>query len=133
MAGAGAAELAAQGAALEEEPPPGGGEEEWRDWAGLPEHVLVQIPVALVARTEAAWAAQLKNTWLDEEYIQEKMAQRQTDGNCPFFVFAMVQGVAEGAAQGRGPAAHPGGVGRGHAGAGGAGEVGAGGGVPQGD
>ena len=29
----------------------------WRDWAGLPEDLLVKVAGALVAQTEAAWAA----------------------------------------------------------------------------
>ena len=31
--------------------------EEWRDWAGLPEHLLMKVAGKLVARTEAGWAA----------------------------------------------------------------------------
>ena len=58
------------------------------------------------------------------------LAKRRARRQLPLVrVRAGVQGVAEGPAQGRGPTAHPGGVGRGPAGAGGAGEVGAGGGA----
>ena len=65
--------------------------EDLRDWAGLPEHVLVKVAGKLVAQTEAGWAVQLKEWggYWTEERIQEKMAKRKSDGNC-LFVFARV-------------------------------------------
>ena len=96
--------------------------------------VLGKVVETLIAQDEARWAAALKqrNPNWTEEQIQEAMAQRKRDGNC-LFVFAMVckPWREGGPAEDRGPAAHPGGVGRGPAGVGGAGEVGAGGGAPQ--
>ena len=68
------------------------GDEEWRDWAGLPEDLLMKVAGKLVARTEAGWAAQLKKEhprYWTEERIQAVMAERQRDGNC-LFVFALV-------------------------------------------
>ena len=67
-------------------------EEEWRDWAGLPEDLLVKVAGKLVAQTEAGWAARLKemnpDSWAEEK-IQERMAERERDGNC-LFIFALV-------------------------------------------
>ena len=34
--------------------------EDWRDWTGLPADVLAKVAEALVAQTEAAWAARLQ-------------------------------------------------------------------------
>ena len=64
--------------------------EEWRDWAGLPEHLLMKVAGKLVARTEAGWAAWCKGVpgWTEEE-IQAVMTRRKRDGNC-LFVFARV-------------------------------------------
>ena len=73
-----------------------GGPGVWRDWGnrfggGLPEQVLAKVAEKVVAQTEAAWAAWLKERYnYSEECIQEEMAKRQRDGNCPFFVFARV-------------------------------------------
>ena len=66
-------------------------EEERRDWAGLPEELLVKVAGTLVAQTEAGWAAHLKECkpWMSEEEIQKEMAKRKRDGNC-LFVFARV-------------------------------------------
>ena len=62
----------------------------WRDWAGgLPDQVLEKVASALVAQTEAGWAAQLKERGNSEGYIQQVMARRKRDGNC-LFVFARV-------------------------------------------
>ena len=71
-----------------------GGPEVWRDWGnafgeGLPDEVLAKIGTALVAQTEAGWAADLKDMGNSEEEIQEEMAKRKRDGNC-LFVFALV-------------------------------------------
>ena len=64
--------------------------EEWRDWAGgLPAGVLGKVASTLVAQTEAARAAYLKEWGWSEEDIQEAMAERKRDGNC-LFVFALV-------------------------------------------
>ena len=68
------------------------------DWAGLPEHLLMKVATKHVAQTEAGWAACLKRMgWspklrkfgMDEEEVQEQMAERKRDGNC-LFVFALV-------------------------------------------
>ena len=74
-----------------------GGPGVWRDWGnriggGLPEQVLAKVAEKVVAQTEAAWAAWLKKDLphLTEERIQEKLAVRKREGNCPLFVFAMV-------------------------------------------
>ena len=66
--------------------------EDWRDWAGgLPDEVLATVAGKVVAQTEAGWAAQLKERYNhSEEMIQEEMAWRKSNGNCPFFVFARV-------------------------------------------
>ena len=62
-----------------------------RDWAGgLPDEVLETVARKVVAQTEAGWAAQLKQWGRSEEKIQEEMAKRKRDGNCPLFVFARV-------------------------------------------
>ena len=82
--GAGARDPEAPGAAGGVDP------EELRDWAGLPEDLLVKVASMLVAQTEAGWAARLKEMYWNEALIQKKMAKRQRDGNCPFFVFARV-------------------------------------------
>ena len=71
--------------------------EEWRDWAGLPEVLLVKVAKSLVAQNEAGWAAWLKSDsslrsgvrYRTEQDIQRHMDNRQRDGNC-LFVFAMV-------------------------------------------
>ena len=67
--------------------------DERRDWAGgLPDEVLGKVASALVAQTEAGWAAHLKRDdpiYWTEERLQEEMAQRKRDGNC-LLVFAMV-------------------------------------------
>ena len=63
----------------------------WRDWArGLPEEVLGKVVEKVVARTEAGFAAFLKQVlgWRDKK-IQERMAKRERDGNC-LFLFARV-------------------------------------------
>ena len=91
MAGGGAgAEQGSQGP----EPPGttgGGGPRAGPDWArGLPDLVLEKVAATLVAQTEAGWAARLKEWGHSEEYIQEKLAKRKRDGNCPLFVFARV-------------------------------------------
>ena len=64
--------------------------EERRDWAGLPIDVLAKIAETLVAQTEAGRAAQLKEWGNSEGFIQQVMAKRKRDGNCPLFVFARV-------------------------------------------
>ena len=70
----------------------------WRDWAGLPEVLLVKVAGTLVAQTEAGWAGWLKESaWSeklrkfgkDEEEVELLMAKRKRDGNC-LFVFARV-------------------------------------------
>jgi len=62
----------------------------WRDWAGgLPDEVLAKVAGKVVAETEAGWAARLKRLGCSEEEIQERMAERERDGNC-LFVFARV-------------------------------------------
>ena len=62
----------------------------WRDWAGLPEHVLMKVAEKHIAQTEAGWAARLREEpYWPEEMIQAKMAERKFDGNC-LFVFARV-------------------------------------------
>ena len=88
--------MAEAGAGADQGPPAAGeagtlvpGDEEWRDWAGLPEHLLMKVAGKLVAQTEAGWAARLKEWDLTEARIQEKMAKRKRDGNC-LFVFALV-------------------------------------------
>ena len=64
--------------------------EEGRDWAGgLPADVLMKVAGKVVAQTEARWAAQLKEWGNSEEEIQERMAERERDGNC-LFIFALV-------------------------------------------
>ena len=64
--------------------------EAWRDWAGLPEHLLMKVAGTLVAQTEAAWAASLEQRpGSDQLEILEEMARRKRDGNC-LFVFALV-------------------------------------------
>jgi len=65
-------------------------EEERRDWAGLPEHLLMKVAGTLVAQTEAGWAARIKEWGWSEGEVQEKLAKRKRDGNCPLFVFALV-------------------------------------------
>ena len=92
MAGAGAG--ADQGSPVVKAPgaAPGSNPEELRNWAGLPEDLLEKVAGALVAQTEAAWAARLKEEEPDwsEERLQKEMAYRKRTGNCPLFVFAMV-------------------------------------------
>ena len=62
----------------------------WRDWAGLPEDLLEKVAGALVAQTEAGWAARLKEDPDWEEFgIQREMAKRKRDGNC-LLVVALV-------------------------------------------
>ena len=64
--------------------------EEWRDWAGgLPAEVLETVAGKVVARTEAGWAAHLKEWGYNEEEIQEKLDKRKREGNC-LFLFARV-------------------------------------------
>ena len=64
--------------------------EEWRDWAGgVPADVLAMVAEALVAQTEAGWAAFLEKDGWNEGQIQEKMEERKRDGNC-LFEFALV-------------------------------------------
>ena len=62
---------------------------ELRDWAGLPEVLLEKVAGKLVARTEAGWAARLKERYYSEELIQGLMAKRKREGNC-LYVFARV-------------------------------------------
>ena len=62
----------------------------WRDWAGLPEELLVNVAGKLIVQTEAGWAAYLKEWGNSEEEIQEMMEKREHDGNCCLFVFARV-------------------------------------------
>ena len=93
MAGAGAG--AEQGPESQQAPGPTGGDgpRPGPDWAGLPEHLLMKVAGKLVAQNEAGWAAWLKERaprYWTEERIQEEMAKRKRDGNCPFFVFARV-------------------------------------------
>ena len=61
-----------------------------RDWAGLPEHLLMKVAGKVISQTEAGWARRKETYNCSEERIQEEMAERQRDGNCPLFVFAMV-------------------------------------------
>ena len=63
----------------------------WRDWAGgLPEELLAKIARSHVAQTEAGWAAYLKGVLgMSEEKVQERMTQREREGNC-LFVVALV-------------------------------------------
>ena len=50
----------------------------WRDWAGLPEHVLMKVAEKHIAQTEAGWAARLREEpYWPEEMIQAKMAERK--------------------------------------------------------
>ena len=66
------------------------------DWAGLPADLLVKVAETLVAQHEAGWAAHLEEWGHSEAQIQEVIAwRREREGNC-LFVFALVQGVAEG-------------------------------------
>ena len=71
---------------------PGMAPEDRRDWAGLPEHLLMKVAGKVVAQTEAGEAARLKeenpNVWT-EERLQRQMAKRKREGNC-LFVFARV-------------------------------------------
>ena len=71
-----------------------GGPDVWRDWGnafgeGLPAEVLANVAGKVVAQTEAAWAAQLKQWGCSEEKIQEAMVNRKRDGTC-LFVLARV-------------------------------------------
>ena len=64
----------------------------WRDWAGgVPADVLVKVAEALVAQTEAGWAAWCKREFPDwsEERIQADVEKWKRKGNC-LFVFARV-------------------------------------------
>ena len=88
--------MAGAGAGLEQGPgdpeAPGVAPEDLRDWAGLPEHLLMKVAGTLVAQTEAGEAARLKEvnpTVWTAERLQVKMAKRKVDGNC-LFVFARV-------------------------------------------
>ena len=63
--------------------------EDLRDWAGLPEVLLVMVAGKLIAQNEAGWAAHLKEWGRSEEYIRENMAKRKSDGNC-LYMFARV-------------------------------------------
>ena len=70
---------------------PGVAPEDLRDWAGLPEVLLVKVAGKLVAQKEAtyaAWLRQLYPNWT-EERIQEMMEERKRAGNC-LFVLARV-------------------------------------------
>ena len=61
------------------------------DWAKLPADLLEKVASTLVAQTEAAWAAHLKEDgWWTEVHIKEIMAKRKWNGNCPLFAFARV-------------------------------------------
>ena len=92
--------MAGAGAGADQGPPAAGeaevlapGDEGWRDWArGLPDEVLAKVAGKVVAQNEAGEAAWLKewgpNVWT-EERLQERMAERQREGNC-LFVFARV-------------------------------------------
>jgi len=51
--------------------------------------VLAKVAGKVVAETEAGWAARLEEWGRSEEYIQENMAKRKSDGNC-LFLFARV-------------------------------------------
>ena len=65
--------------------------EEWRDWAGgLPDEVLGKVVGKVVAQTEAGWAARLRELGWSEGEIQQRVAKRKREGNCPLFVFARV-------------------------------------------
>ena len=69
---------------------PGGVDpEELRDWAGLPEELVVKVAGKLVAQNEATYAAWLKKDGETEGFIQVWMKMRMNEGNC-LFVFAMV-------------------------------------------
>ena len=71
----------------------GGDPEERRDWAGLPEHLLMKIATKHVAQTEAGWAARLEERGCSDLGIQYSMVMRKRDGNCQLqclFVFALV-------------------------------------------
>ena len=67
--------------------------EEWRDWAGLPEHLLMKVAGALVSQDEAGLAAEIKekahSLGLSEMQIQAELARQKRWGNC-LFVFALV-------------------------------------------
>ena len=63
--------------------------EAWRDWAGLPEVLLEKVAGKLVAQTEAGFEAWLKRWGFSKAEVQEKMVDREREGNC-LFVFAMV-------------------------------------------
>ena len=58
--------------------------EELRDWAGLPEELVVKVAGKLVAQNEATYAA-----WLKEDGWSEWVIQWKRKGNC-LFVFARV-------------------------------------------
>ena len=64
-------------------------EEERRDWAGLPEDLLVKVAETLVAQDEAAWAAWFTMRGLPEEVIQKETAAWRAQGKC-LFIFARV-------------------------------------------
>ena len=85
--------MAGAGAGLEQGPgdpeAPGVTPEDLRDWAGLPEDLLVKVAAKVVAQNEAGWAAQQKRNGYREEVIQEEMAARKREGNC-LFIFARV-------------------------------------------
>ena len=85
--------MAGAGAGLEQGPgdpeAPGVAPEDLRDWAGLPEDLLVKVAAKVVAQNEAGWAAQQKRNGYREEVIQEEMAARKREGNC-LFIFARV-------------------------------------------
>ena len=85
--------MAGAGAGLEQGPgdpeAPGVAPEDLRDWAGLPEDLLVKVAAKVVAQNEAGWAAQQKRNGYSEEVIQEEMAARKREGNC-LFIFARV-------------------------------------------
>ena len=88
--------MAGAGAGADQGPPAAGeagvlapGDEGWRDWAGLPEDLLVKVAGTLVAQNEAGWAAHLKEMGWNEEQIQGTMEKRKHDGNC-LFIFARV-------------------------------------------
>ena len=49
----------------------------WRDWASLPEELLVKIAKTHVAQTEAGWAAKLKQWGWPQKTVQADMAYRK--------------------------------------------------------
>ena len=75
--------MAGAGAGADQGPPAAGkagvlapGDQGWRDWAGLPEHVLVKVAGKVVAQNGAAWAAYYKGVlgWGEKE-LQELLVK----------------------------------------------------------